>query len=263
MCTLGPGQDLEITRGHAATTREMKWSLTAINERVDTTRIITPQPTAQGTTNGTTPQTMLSGPASGHESVAAKWFVNNSDTVADTVSIGIAGGDPILEDLTLEAGDKLTYHSDGSWDVRDNRGRLRVVGQKGDPGDGEAAYSGENKDSVTVSAGMAVAVHSSGTGFVRARANAVATKAVGLLRADTIATVGGDVQTTGMFQLADWTAIIGSTSLTARTNYYLDPTTAGKLTATAPTTVGQIVQLVGVSVSADTLDLTVEPPILL
>lgn len=130
-------------------------------------------------------------------------------------------------------------------------------------GGGSGSYSAENKDGSTISAGMACAVHTSGVGVVKASAADASKIAVGLIRADTASTFAGDVQTEGLFTLADWTAVIGSMALAAKATYFLDPMTPGTLTATPPTTSGQIVQIVGTSVSADTLDLTMETPILL
>lgn len=130
-------------------------------------------------------------------------------------------------------------------------------------GDGGNSYSAENKEGAEIAAGMACAVHSSGVGVVKASAADNTKIAVGLIKTTTADTFAGDVQTEGLFTLTDWTAVIGAATLAAKATYFLSPTTPGMLTATPPTTTGQVVQIVGTAVSADTLDLTMETPILL
>ena len=70
------------------------------------------------------------------------------------------------------------------------------------------------------------------------------------------------MQTEGSIEISDWTAITGSATLTPNAIYYLS-TTAGRLTTAPPTTVGQVVQPVGIAVSSVKLELEVEDAILL
>jgi hypothetical protein len=61
-----------------------------------------------------------------------------------------------------------------------------------------------------------------------------------------------------------WDAVTGgSGGLVANTVYYLDAATAGKLTATAPTTAGQYVVEVGMALSTTELLIKTRTPILL
>lgn len=63
---------------------------------------------------------------------------------------------------------------------------------------------------------------------------------------------------------AQWDAVTGETGgLTAGSVYYLDPTTAGKLTTTAPTTEGDVVARVGKALSTTILEISIDRPILL
>jgi len=72
--------------------------------------------------------------------------------------------------------------------------------------------------------------------------------------------VGGQV----VASTAQWDAVTGdSGGLTYGDYYYLDPTTSGKLTKTAPTTVGQLVVCVGKAQSTGHMLLILERPILL
>ena len=55
--------------------------------------------------------------------------------------------------------------------------------------------------------------------------------------------------------LADWTLVTGLVALSPSALYFLDPSTAGRLTQTVPTTVGQLVVAVGAAVSTTTISL--------
>lgn len=121
----------------------------------------------------------------------------------------------------------------------------------------------ENKSGSTISPGMVVTTHSSGTGFVLADATGIGTSVTGIARESIANTVSGEIQSEGLITLADWTAATGSSTLAAKANYFSDPANPGKLTTTPPTTVGYVVQLVGVAVSSDTMDLILSSPILL
>ncbi len=124
-------------------------------------------------------------------------------------------------------------------------------------------YSAENKGGTTILDGMAAAVHTSGVGVVKASAADNSKPAVGLAVLFINPAASGGIQTEGVFELANWTDVIGAASLTAKAIYYLDPATAGMLTATAPTTTGQVVQVVGRAVSTTKLDIEIGDPILL
>jgi len=104
---------------------------------------------------------------------------------------------------------------------------------------------------------MVTSVHSSGTGVIRAHA------ASGIAEANILNTFSGLIQTAGQFTLADWTAVTGTVTLANKATYFLDPTNPGKLTTTAPSTPGQVVQIIGYAIDTTTLDLVFSPPILL
>ena len=134
-----------------------------------------------------------------------------------------------------------------------------VVGQQGPPGIdgiGTASFSAVNKQGSTLPAGTPVATHSSGVGFVSANATDDTKPAVGLLTTSVNSLAAGSVQTSGPITLSDWTAITGSTTLVAKGRYYLS-TSGGLLTTSPPVTTLNIVQLIGVAVSDDTLDIQI------
>lgn len=106
-------------------------------------------------------------------------------------------------------------------------------------------------------------------GFKKAQANAAGTANTRGLVAQSPsigAAATGPVQTDGALSAttAQWDAVTGQVGgLTFNTTYYLDPATAGKLTITAPTTVGQLVQKVGVGISTTIMNVEIGSPVLL
>lgn len=100
-------------------------------------------------------------------------------------------------------------------------------------------------------------VYVSGNNAVKkARADAVGTKnAVALAMGAIGAGTPGSYQTDGI--------IGGLTGLVADTVYYLSQTTAGALTAVAPSAVGQYVVRIGIAISTTELELQIQRPILL
>lgn len=106
-------------------------------------------------------------------------------------------------------------------------------------------------------------------GFKKAKADASGTAIViGLVAKDpSIASAtSGEVATSGILTAttAQWDAVAGTTGgLTFNTRYYLDPSTAGKITDTAPTTTGQYVVEIGVAVSTTELKIDIQKRILL
>lgn len=112
-------------------------------------------------------------------------------------------------------------------------------------------------------------VYSKSDGDVdKARANASGTTRVeGLVRDASInAAAAGNIQTDGILAATtgEWDAITGgSGGLTPGGVYYLSAATAGLLTATAPTSVGQYVVEVGEAISSTEMLIRPRPPILL
>lgn len=123
-----------------------------------------------------------------------------------------------------------------------------------------------NDEAGTVDPGTPVYIDAN-NGFKKARANAAGTKdVIGLAAASILTGVAGMIQTDGILTLTtgQWDTITGgSGGLTFNTRYYLDPATAGKLTTTAPTTVGQYVAPVGIAISTTSLEISIETDVLL
>lgn len=105
-------------------------------------------------------------------------------------------------------------------------------------------------------------------GVKKAQANAKATSKLAGLGLDATFAAGavGNIITGGVLvaTTAQWDAVAGTAGgLAFGTIYFLDPATAGKITATPPTTVGQCVTIVGIALSATELELQISQPILL
>ena len=104
-----------------------------------------------------------------------------------------------------------------------------------------------------------------GGGLVNpAQANAAGpTQVVGLSLSDVVAGIGCSYVTEGQVERTDWTEVAGTVNLAAGATYFLNPSTAGRITTVAPTTVGQYVVRVGRAIDSTTLDIEIELPILL
>lgn len=100
----------------------------------------------------------------------------------------------------------------------------------------------------------------------KAKADAVGTaNVIGLVADASIsAAASGGVQMGGILNATtgQWDTVAGTTGgLTKDLFYYLDPTTAGKLTPTAPTAAGQYVVCVGIAISTTELKIEIQPRI--
>lgn len=113
-------------------------------------------------------------------------------------------------------------------------------------------FASTNKQGSTIAAGSVCAIHSSGVGAVLASATDNTLTGVGLAVGSATNLAAMTIQTSGAFTLADWTAITGSSTLSARAKYFLS-TTSGLLTTSPPSTPGNVVQFIGEAVNSTTL----------
>ena len=175
---------------------------------------------------------------------------------------GIAGFNMPCEEVLIENSCEEAL-------IEDCSGPFLVVEWQGPPGPAGAPGGGGSNPTFTaqnstVSAilhGQAVALKNDGT-IQLANASNTLKPCAGLAAADIAPTVSGDVQTEGLFTLSDWTSVIGAVNLAPNSMYYLD-VVSGQITTVAPTTPGQIVQVIGRAVSVLVLDLQIEDYILL
>jgi hypothetical protein len=141
----------------------------------------------------------------------------------------------------LQAGDTLDDRSSQISQTNDEAGAIVI---------GNAVYNDAND------------------GVKKAQSNAAGTKNVlGLVSDVTVATgQPAAIITAGVLSAttAQWDTVAGTSGgLTRDTIYYLDPATAGKITATAPTTVGQYVVEIGKALSTTELNIRIQKDILL
>ena len=124
-----------------------------------------------------------------------------------------------------------------------------------------------NESAAAITIGMPVYAFAA-DGVKRAQGNAKATSRVaGLVFDASIAAAGvGNIAQSGILiaTTIQWDAVAGTTGgLIFNTTYFLDSATAGKITATPPSTVGQCNVVIGVAISTTELEIQISQPILL
>lgn len=139
--------------------------------------------------------------------------------------------------------------------------------QAGDTIEHPGILNRTNNNAGAIVIGNAVYVDGAGTVDL-AQADAAATKDVlGLVVDTTIAAAAsGGIITTGILTATtgEWDAVTGQVGgLTSGAKYWLDPTTPGNLTPTAPTITGDYVAPVGKALSTTEFEVDVDHTILL
>jgi hypothetical protein len=114
-----------------------------------------------------------------------------------------------------------------------------------------------NGNAGTLVAGTPIYHTTTANNIDKARANARGTMPCdGIIVVDAGTGTSAVYQDSGILSLstAQWDTVTGQTGgLTAGSEYFVDPATAGKLTITAPTTTGQFIQKVGTASSTTEL----------
>lgn len=128
-------------------------------------------------------------------------------------------------------------------------------------------YTLQNTGGSTMKAGAAVYITGSGT-ISLAEANAYSTAGVvSLVSASILNGASGVTTLSGILSLttSQWDAIVTGESggLTSGSLYFLDPSTAGNLTKTAPSTTGQVITVIGRAISPTVLSISLGTPTLL
>ncbi len=77
-----------------------------------------------GTSNNTTPVTLISSPSAGFQRQLRELIIENNDTAAMTVTVRFNNTSVtrIIMKATLEIGDSLTYTADGGWNCKSTNG---------------------------------------------------------------------------------------------------------------------------------------------
>ena len=108
----------------------------------------------------------------------------------------------------------------------------------------------------TVHAGAPAYIVSNNTANLASATGLVKSRAVGLITQAASANAATIVQTDGTVALADWTAVIGTASLTPGSVYFLH-TVDGQMSTTPPTGDGDVVVTMGVAVTTTKFDIEV------
>lgn len=134
-------------------------------------------------------------------------------------------------------------------------------GPAGPQGAGLVTYT--DTTDVDVVAGNAVYIKSNGNLAKVIADGSIVPRIAGMVITNTDAGGGAPYKMEGLVDLPNWTALTdqGQTSLSQGSFYYISPTNAGKITASAPTTVGQYVVQIGYAHTASKLNLQIQPPI--
>lgn len=124
-----------------------------------------------------------------------------------------------------------------------------------------------NNEATAIVIGTPVYVDGSGT-VKEAQANSLLTSRVlGLVQDTSIAAAAaGNIQTDGVFiaTTGEWDAVAGTSGgLTPGVDYFLDSAAPGLLTATAPSTTGEVVVNLGLALSPTELDINNKQTVLL
>lgn len=125
--------------------------------------------------------------------------------------------------------------------------------------------NGESATTVTIGQPVYISAASS---FKRAQSNALSTSdLIGLVYDTSIAAAAsGNVAVAGVMTATtgQWDTVTGASGgLVFGTDYFVDPATPGKLTSTAPTTVGQVVVPVGTGLNTTDMELKFKTIVLL
>jgi hypothetical protein len=119
------------------------------------------------------------------------------------------------------------------------------------------AYSAEAD--VDIKAGQAL--HVKVNSHVELATNNTNPQVAGIAIVDANTTFACDYVSSGEVDLPDWTDATGAANLTTGSVYYLDVN--GRITTTSPTSAGISVVKIGRAITNSTLDVEIEPPILL
>lgn len=170
-------------------------------------------------------------------------------------SDGTVSLQPIIVSCVIEPFSIITLSSELSPVVIESSTAI-ITGSKGDTGASGESFqlmTAQNVSGVTIYAGQAVSVHSSGVGFVLADKAGYSTRAIGLSKSNIPNGFALTAQVGGILDLPDWTQSFGDDSFPPGSRIYLGD--SGNLTLVPTSTSGEIVQLVGITIGPKKLKL--------
>lgn len=123
-------------------------------------------------------------------------------------------------------------------------------------------FTAFNDGGLDLAIGQAVYISAADAVAAALADNVTTSGVVGLVADASIASATyGSILTDGTLVSTDWTAVVGATTLTPGSVYFLSDTAAGKLTTTVPTAPGSFVARVGTAINTTTLEVTISRPI--
>jgi len=133
---LGPGQELRLVLAAANDTADSTWVASWFRNAPASSPVNAPQPMEKGTTNGTTPVTVIAAPSSGQTAHLTEFSLVNTDTAPITVELQLYESSTpyTFSTWTLAEGDVLKCDKNNRWYLTDENGREKVAGIKGDTG---------------------------------------------------------------------------------------------------------------------------------
>lgn len=134
-------------------------------------------------------------------------------------------------------------------------------GPVGPQGAGITTYTDTTDDNVDP--GHVIYKKSNGNVAKLVANGSVVPRVAGIVLTSTPVNGGAQYRMEGLIDIANWSAFTdeGNAGLSEGNFYYVSPSNAGKITASAPTTVGQYVVQVGYAQSSTQLNLLIQPPI--
>ena len=128
--------------------------------------------------------------------------------------------------------------------------------------DSNQVFTAQNATGVALTIGQAVYISAANTVEAALADNVTTSGVVGLVADASIADgANGYILTDGTLVSTDWAAVVGTTTLTPGSVYFLSDTAAGELTTTVPTAPGSFVTRVGTAINTTTLEVTISRPI--
>ena len=128
--------------------------------------------------------------------------------------------------------------------------------------DSNQVFTAQNATGAALTIGQTVYISAANTVEAALADDVTTSGVVGLVADASIADgANGYILTDGTLVSTDWTAVVGATTLTAGSVYFLSDTAAGELTTTVPTAPGSFVTRVGTAINTTTLEVTISRPI--
>jgi hypothetical protein len=193
---------------------------------------------------------------------SVSWIGDRNFSVDDTLDLDSVvdwhnnhGNDPATD--TLGISDSVDFNIDRTPSLTSNlllQDHVHAVLEGYHPSGGSSEFDAIAGETVFV--GQPVYVVSNNTVNLADASDTTMAKAIGFVTQSATANTAVVVQTDGLFELANWEAIIGAISLTPGSTYFLS-TVTGQMSTTPPTGDGDTVVTMGTAVSTTKFDIEV------